>query len=209
MKWAGTCSGASVTRVTPLARRGEQREVFRCRTTQRPGIMNAGLFRRQERTLEMNPEHAVLNAKERFRGGERRRHLFRGVADQRRQQRGRSEFAVRGGDRAHGFGGRRVVQQHVAAAIDLDVDEARREPGVVRQVANRNGAGDVVARDDGANPVAIDQHCRVVMHSDAVKNPARGDGSDASAHRVRVTFCKCRGRSMSAPRCAARWTRNA
>ena len=58
------------------------------------------------------------------------------IGDQRRQQRRRAKAAMRGGDGANSVRRRLVVEQHIAAAIDLHVDEAGREPGAVRQGAH-------------------------------------------------------------------------
>jgi hypothetical protein len=157
----------------------------------------------------MDPEHAGLHANEGLHGSQGGRHFFPAVADERRQQRGGSELAVRRDDRANSISRRRIVEQYIAAAIDLDIDEAGREPGVFGQLADRHRPGDLRARNDGGDLAAVNQHGCVLAHDAAVENAPGGDGVHSPAHRVRVTFCKCRGRSMSAPRCAARRTRNA
>ena len=62
-------------------------------------------------------------------------------------------------DRANGLGRWGVVEQHVAAAIDLDVDKARREPRVaIRQFRTGIACRDLSARNDGGDPLAVDQH---------------------------------------------------
>jgi hypothetical protein len=45
---------------------------------------------------------------------------------------------MRGEDRARAVRRRLVVEQNVAAAVDLNVDEAGREPGVLAEFAQRN-----------------------------------------------------------------------
>src|ERR1700677_4001994 len=157
----------------------------------------------------MNPEHTGLNANERFHRGQPGQHFFSGVADQRRQKRGGSEPAVSRGDSSNGVGRWGVVEQNVAAAVDLDVDEARRKPRVAAlQFTDWDSSWDLAAWNDCGDRVAIDQYRRVLMRNDAIENMTRRDGMNACAHRVRVTFCRCRGRSISAPRNAARPTRN-
>ena len=129
-----------------------------------------------------------------------RRHFIRAVADQRRQKRGRAEFSMRRSDRANGLRRRRVVEQHVAAAIDLDVDEARRQPA--RSPADPRMAWPQRPRNarQRLDRVAVDHHCAVLAQRRAVEDAPGGDGVKLFAHRVRVTFCRCGGRSTSAPR---------
>ncbi len=55
------------------------------------------------------------------------------VADQGRQERGGAEPAVRRRDRRNSLHGRLVIEQNVAAAVDLRVDETGREPGAGRE----------------------------------------------------------------------------
>ena len=88
----------------------------------------------KKRPLEMNAENArrcLASPPHRARCA--CCHLLVRIGDQRRQERGRAELAVRRNDRRDRFGRRVVVEQHVAAAIDLNVDEARSEPHAVRQ----------------------------------------------------------------------------
>ena len=66
-------------------------------------------------------------------GVERGAHLVWRIADQRGQQRSRPEAPMRRAMAAIAIGRRVVVEQHVAAAVHLNVDEAGREPGAFRQ----------------------------------------------------------------------------
>jgi hypothetical protein len=56
---------------------------------------------------------------------------------------------------------------------------------------------------------AVDDDRRVPVDRHAVENARGGDGVNAAPHRVRVTFCKWRGCSTSAPRRCAKRTRKA
>ena len=61
------------------------------------------------------------------RGGDRLGDPGRVVADQGRQEAGGAEAPMRRADGGDALERRRVVEQHAAAAIDLDIDEARRQ----------------------------------------------------------------------------------
>ena len=87
------------------------------------------------------PSTADSSAEERVDCGERRFHLVRRVADQRRQQGGRAEAAMGSNNLANSLRRRRVVEQNVAAAVDLDVNETGNEPDVFRQCPDRDRHG--------------------------------------------------------------------
>ena len=100
-------------------------------------------------------------------------------------------------------GGRVVVEQHVAAAIDLKVDEAGREPGAVRQACDGEVGGQIARGINADDALAVDHHGGVAMQRVAVEHVVRRDRvTFGRAHRVRVTFCRCRGWSASKPRSA-------
>ena len=153
----------------------------------------------------MNAEDAGIDIDHFLHGGERRPHFFRCVGDQRRQQRRRAELAMRGGDGANAFDRRHVVEQDVAAAIDLHVDEAGREPCAIRQVAQSACAtATSFAGRDRDDACALDDDRGVAVNDGAVEHIIRCDGVlRRRAHRVRVTFCKWRGRLTSSPRRSA------
>jgi hypothetical protein len=83
------------------------------------------------------------------------------------------------GDSPYGVRRRSVVEQHVAATVDLDVNEARREPHISREFANRDGPWHFSAWNNPGDLVAVDQYRSVPMQSDAVENVARRDGVNA------------------------------
>src|SRR5882762_8659960 len=97
MNPAGTRSGAQVTSVTPLF---SDVSISRWWASG-ARIVHAGFFRRQERSFQMNPEHASFGLHRTLNGGNRAAHVLVAVADQRRQQRGGAVAAMRGGDRGN------------------------------------------------------------------------------------------------------------
>ena len=143
-------------------------------------------------------------------GRDRGLHLLARVGDQRRQQRGRAELAVRGNDGARcrrRLGA--IVEQHIAAAIDLHVDEARAR--AMRRPAKRctgMPAGTSPARHHVDDARTLRPGRPVAMQRAAVEHEIGGDGAwrAVCAHRVRVTFWRCRGRSASVPRRSASCT---
>jgi hypothetical protein len=140
-------------------------------------------------------------------GGDGLRHPFPPIGDEGRQQRGRAEAPVRGGDRGYASGVRLVVEQDIAAAVHLHIDEAGREPGSGGKRLDRNVGGDLATSSQRGDPLALDQHSRTLMKRLPVKDVIGGDSVPLRpAHRVRVTFFRWRGRSTSRPRCAASWT---
>ncbi len=156
MKPAGTCSGASVTSVTPCPSRviivrslRIGRGATRADCARRP-------FRRQKRSFEVNAEHARLVAMRCRDRSDRCWRIFSGVSvisvgssavvPNRR-------CAAR--DRRNAVRRRLVVEQHVAAAVHLHVDEAGREPGA-GPAASRTGSP---ARQVGARHDRDDRRC--------------------------------------------------
>ena len=104
---------------------------------------------------------------------------------------------MRRDDLANGLRRRRIVEQNVAAAIDLDVDEARCKPKVGGQISNRYAERKLRARSDFDDIRARDDRGRILMQADAIKQARRDDRVQMPlvhcAHRVRVTFCRWRG----------------
>ncbi len=98
-----------------------------------------------------------------------------------------------GDDRGDALRRRFVVEQNVAAAIDLHVDEAGCEPRALRQRPRRHPRRHVAARDDGGDTGAVDHHRAIAMHRLAVEDGAGHHRVGARAHSVRVIFCRWRG----------------
>ena len=111
---------------------------------------------------------------------------------------------MRGSDRGNTFRRRVVVEQDVAAAIDLDVDKAGREPGPLGELAPRDRGGQVAPRDQPGNGGALDDDRAAAMQRLTVEYGISDDRMPSGfLHRVRVTFCRWRGRSGSIPSRAA------
>ena len=74
------------------------------------------------------------------------------------------------------FRGRTIVEQHVAAAIDLHVDEARGQPCPRRHRAQRNARRQIAARHQGGDIGALDHDGAVAVQRGAVEHDIGGDG---------------------------------
>ena len=167
-----------------FARRRQQREIVLAWRPDMPHVVHARLFRRQIRSFEVDPEDARLATDDDIGGVQRKPHLLRGVGDQGRQQARRSEFPMGRRDGADALRRRLVVEQHVAAAVHLHIDESRSEPGTLRQDANGHGARQVRPRHELGDAGAVDDDRGALVHDGAVENMVRRDG-------VRGTFISC------------------
>src|SRR5215472_1684005 len=174
--------------------------------------MHAGLFGREERPFEMNTENTRLYAGERFDRGDRRDHFCRTVAYQSGKQSRGAKAAMRRRDLSYRLRRRCIVKQNIATAVDLNVDKSWRQPDALGQLLDRPIGRNIGALHHPFDSVTSEQHCRIGMRYRTVKHMTRGNRMPAlasGAHRVRVTFCKCGGRSASVPRSAASLTRSA
>ena len=134
-KPSGTHSGASVTSGDAGARREDEGVVLDSGRTEMARVVHARFFRREERSFEMNAEHAGF-ARHAACTAASASFIFpavslisvgsKDVVPNRRcaaaMVRMPSSVGV-------------VVEQHVAAAIHLDVDEAGRKPDAIGQGA--------------------------------------------------------------------------
>ena len=157
---------------------GEQAGVIPGEGPEPLGRMGAGVERVEERPLDVEPEHArhagvARRADGRGGGGDRRV----GRADQRRQERRGAEGAVGGGDRRDPFRGRLVLEQDVAAAVDLEVDQAGRRERAV-QLDALGAPRDLRVGDDVHDPLA--RHEDRMPGQDRV--PRARDPSDQGQH---------------------------
>ncbi len=165
-------------------------------------VMDALLGGIEMRPLDMQAEHARHAFGQRGLG-RRDRGVDDGrmIADQGRQHAGRAEAPVRLRDGAEAVDRRAVVEQDVAAAIDLRVDEARHEPAATEidpgPIARKLGQG-----HPAGDPPGFDQERAAVQFPIGEDQP----GADKSGprHNVRVTLARCGGRSGSRPRASER-----
>ncbi|GMA75536.1 hypothetical protein GCM10025880_19530 [Methylorubrum aminovorans] len=140
------------------------------------GIVDADPLRAQERPLEMDAEDAGNACRDRFRDAlDRRPDRRPRVGDEGGQQGSGAAFAVGGRDPGDADDARIVVEQHPAAAIDLTIDEARRQDRAGRQPHERH-AGGRFGGDVGDPPAAQDDDA-VAEHPLAVKDPLGGEGA--------------------------------
>ena len=147
--------------------------------SERRGIVHARLLGRQERSFQVDAENARVGGNDLLRGIERGAHLGRRVADQSWQQCRRSEVPMRADDGRNPIRRWTVVEQDIAAAVHLDVDEAGREPGASRQNTGRYGRRQLRPMEERCDARSFDHDRAIRVHAGAVEN-AVGD------HRVSV-----------------------
>src|SRR5215208_4594163 len=94
--------------------------------------MDARTLRTDEGAFQVQAENAVTAGDGAGRS-DRGPHLLARVGDQGWQARRRAEAAVRPGDGAHAVGRWLFVEENAAAAVDLEIDEARGQDGAGRQ----------------------------------------------------------------------------
>src|SRR5262245_4503998 len=166
--------------------------------------MHAWLFRRQERSLQVNPEHPRLGLCRFLNCGQGWWVLFPCIGDKRRQKCGGSVPSMRSRDGLDGLGGRRIVEENVSSAIDLKVYETRGQPGARGEMPSRNRFGQPGLRQYATDVGSFNDNRGIFLHRGAVKNMVGGNGvKGISIHLVRVTFCKFLGASTFKPRWVA------
>ena len=206
MNPAGTCSGASVTSSAPC--RGAVEHLQRPSASaarMKRRIVDAGFLRGQKRSLQMKPKQRGLRIASRPAPQRSRRRSFPAVGDQGQKKAGGAELAMRRRDRGDRLGARRIIEQDVAAAIDLEIDEAGREPEAVRQRIDERHSGDFRPWDDLRDPRAVDHDGGMPVARRAVEDVVRRDGessarSSGPGHLLQVTRADrrcCRGAPRS------------
>ena len=167
-----------------------------------PGVVRALARRRQIRAFQMQTENSRYSLGDRIAGrGDRIAHHLAIVADQGRQQTGGTEAPMRLRDAPQRIDGRRVVEQHAAAAVDLDVDEAGQQR-VALQIVPRTRMRRHVRRITDPSDASIGDHHRQAADQSAPGQYAAVD-QHAPAHTVSVTLLRCGGTSGSCPRRSA------
>ena len=111
-----------------VARCGQHCEVIRRGLPEAPLVVHARPLAGEIRAFQMQAENARLAAGNGVDRLQCEPHFLRAVADERRQQARGPTFPVRSRDGADALHRRLVVEQDVAAAIHLQVDESRRKP---------------------------------------------------------------------------------
>ncbi len=137
--------------------------------------MNTRTPRTDERPFQVQAEDPIPAAD----GASRRDggpHLLAGIGDQGWKARRRAKATVRPGNGAHAVRRRLIVEENAAAAIDLQIDEARGQEGAGRE-ARLRPIGRNLAPGPKPNDAAVpDQHRGFGMPAVTVKNPVRQDG---------------------------------
>ena len=95
-----------------------------------------------------------------------------------------------------------IVEHDAAAAVHLEVDEARRDQAAA-EVDRLHAGRQRTARDDGLDAFAIDHQRRVVVPRQPVED-ARAGECEAPVHSVSVTLRRLGGASGSRPRWRAK-----
>ena len=83
---------------------------------------------------------------------------------------------MRPGDGAHAVGRRLIVEENAAAAIDLQIDEARGQEGAGRQARLRPIGGNLAPGPEPDDAAVPNQHRGFGMPAVTVKNTVRQDG---------------------------------
>ncbi len=148
----------------------------------------------------MNAEHAgYARVDGGLHGAHRARHHVEIVADQRGQEAGRAEAAVRGADGANGLDARIVVEQHAAAAVHLRVDEARQQQIAAKIAPDGVANARVGVAHDIDDVPALEQH-GAALDEAGIEHHAAVDQRGHPHHSVSVTLFRNGGRSGSRPR---------
>ena len=123
------------------------------------------------------------------------------VGDEGRQERRRAVPGMRLRHQGERSGIGPLVEQDAASAIDLSIDEARREKAAGKLDPTGVG-GDLEVGHDGEDPRAVHQHAMAL--EDALAREDAGAGQrKAGHHTVSVTLRSRLGRSGSCPRARA------
>ena len=131
---------------------------------------------------------------------------LRRIGYQRRQQRRGAELRMRPADGLYGFQSRCSLNMNAAAAIDLQVDEARHQHAGAR-FGDLCRVGRLVALHHRFHEPVAHHHHGIAQPEFAIEDPRRGKG-ETVAHSVSVTLRRLGGRSGSRPRRTANASTN-
>ena len=119
-------------------------------------------------------------------------------ADQRRQEAGGAEAAMCGADGADRLHARRIVEQHPATAIHLQVDEARQQQASAEVIGLRRAAARIIGRQHIDDAALLDEH---TLAADEGIRAQHSTVQQGDAHQsVSVTLRRWGGASGSCPR---------
>ena len=136
-------------------------------------IVHARLFAGQVRALEVKADNTWLAADRRVDRFQRAPHFRRAIADQRRQKARGSAPPMRRRDRADALHARLIVEEYVAAAIHLQVDESGCQPRTRGQHVNGDRPRQVRRGDDIGDARTVDDDRCAFAQSGAVEHTLR------------------------------------
>ena len=155
---------------SPGAERGQDRQILGLQRPDHRRGMDAAALDIEKGPLDMDaqqPRHS--GGQPRAHGGDGLGGLGAGVADERHHEPRGAEAAMGGADGGDALGGRHIVELHPAAAIDLDIDEARRQQPLEMPTGQHGIDG--IGRQDGLDPPAFDHHRMAAQQLLAVEEP--------------------------------------
>jgi hypothetical protein len=180
----------------PAPEPGQRRDPLGIERADLVGRMDALAIDVEKRALDMDAEHPGHTGLDRgIDGDHRAADHVEIVADQRRQEAGGAEAAMRGTDRGDACDRWFIVEQHAAAAIHLGIDEAGDER--TGQALPLGVCGKRVGRDHTEDARAVDQHGDAGLQRAVHQHACRYQ----RLHQiVSVTLASDGGRSGSKPR---------
>jgi len=143
---------------------------------EKAAVVNPRSFRRKKRAFQMKAQNCWLRTNGDLNSRDGGSHFLRRIGDQGWQEAGGAEFAVSGRNNGDSFRCWRIVKEYVAAAIDLEVDEARHEPDTVWQDTHPQASRNFAARHDAAYARAVNNNTGILMAFYAIEHLVGHDG---------------------------------
>ena len=182
-------------------RRGQQLHRILIEAAQFAGIVHTAAFVAEERTFDVDAEHAGHAARDGFAHRVNRLlHDVQIVADQRGQKSRGPETAMSTANGGDGLDARVAIEQHAAAAVHLRVDESGHQQLPV-EIDGVIGADDLARIDDGLDASGANQQSSAALDAGVGQQLSVLEGQQHQT--VSVTLLRCGGRSGSRPRASA------
>ena len=154
----------------PGAERRQDRQILGLQGPDHRRGMDAAALDIEEGPLDMDAEQPrQTRGQACAHGGDGLGGLGAGVADQGHHESRGAEAPMGGADRGDAIGGRHIVELDSAAAIDLDIDEARRQQALEMPAGQHGIHG--IGRQHGLDPPAFDHHRMAAQQLLAVEEP--------------------------------------
>src|SRR5262245_38559225 len=139
--------------------------------------------RADEGALEVQAKDPIL-AGDRARCRDGRSRTLARIADQRRQAPRGAVATVRAGNGAHAVGCRLIIEQHTAAAVDLQIDETGSQERTGRNARLRPIGWDLTPGSKAHDAPVPDHHGGFAVPAMTVKNAVREDCVLVGAERI-------------------------